>query len=91
MPEHPRATRTRQLFHALWDEGDLEAPLATLASDVVWVNDIGAGPLRELRGRDQVRAMELWAIPFLPPPLRQPHVERCRKNRLTGRVGWRFG
>ena len=48
--EHPNATRIRNLFLA-GNAGDLEAADALAADDIVWINDIGAGPWRELIGK----------------------------------------
>lgn len=51
--EHPNATHIRTLFLAA-NAGDFEAADALTADDIVWINDIGAGPWRELIGRDAV-------------------------------------
>jgi|GEM_PF-1984088 len=80
MPEHPRAAHARALFHALWDEGDLESPLASLSPGVVWINDIGAGPLRELWGRDDVLAMQLWWFDFFGGTFRHELIDICASD-----------
>jgi ketosteroid isomerase-like protein len=80
MPEHPRAIQARQLFHALWDDGDMEATIEAMSADVVWVNDIGAGPLRELRGRDQVRALLLWWFDFFDGNCRHELIDVCASD-----------
>ena len=80
MPEHPLATRTRRDFHSLWDDGDFQPALDTLADDVVWVNDIGAGPLRELRGKDEVIAMQLWWFDFFAANFRHELIDVCASD-----------
>ena len=80
MTEHPQATRARQLFHALWDDGDIEGTLGAMSADVVWVNDIGAGPMRELRGRDRVRALLLWWFDFFDGNCRQELIDVCASD-----------
>ena len=80
MPEHPRAIQARQLFHALWDDGDMEATIEAMLADVVWVNDIGAGPPRELRGRDQVRALLLWWFDFFDGNCRHELIDVCASD-----------
>jgi ketosteroid isomerase-like protein len=55
--EHPRLVSTREAFEAL-KAGDLEPILAQTADDVVMVNDLGAGPWRELHGKEAV--LEFW-------------------------------
>jgi ketosteroid isomerase-like protein len=54
MAEHENATRCRVAFEALWQNADLEPTLALLADDVVWINDIGAGPWHEFHGKQGV-------------------------------------
>ncbi|MEJ2869113.1 nuclear transport factor 2 family protein [Actinomycetospora sp. OC33-EN08] len=51
--DHPNLVRVRDAMAALAD-GDVEPTVALMAEDVVMVNDVGAGPWRELRGRDAV-------------------------------------
>lgn len=80
MTEHPQATHARQLFDALWDDGDMGPSLASMASEVVWVNDLGAGPLRELRGRDQVSAMQLWWFDFFAGNFRHELIDVCASD-----------
>jgi ketosteroid isomerase-like protein len=51
--EHPNLVRTREAFEAL-KVGDLEPIMTQTADDIVMVNDLGAGPWRELHGKDAV-------------------------------------
>ena len=44
------------------------------------VNDIGAGPLRELRGRDEVRALLLWWFDFFDGNCRQELIDVCASD-----------
>src|SRR4051794_15925897 len=55
--EHPNATFARNLYAAL-AAGDVATAFDALADDLVLVNDIGAGPWRELRGKQAV--LEFW-------------------------------
>jgi ketosteroid isomerase-like protein len=56
MPEHPNATVFRAGFQALWERGDVAPFLTLLRDDVEWINDIGAGPWREIHGKEAVLA-----------------------------------
>lgn len=58
--DHPNLVRLRDAMAALAG-GDVEPTLALMREDVVMVNDIGAGPWRELRGRDAVLGF-WWAF-----------------------------
>lgn len=49
--DHPNATHFRQVFAAV-AQGDLAPLIAVLPDDFVNLNDIGAGPWRDVRGRD---------------------------------------
>lgn len=51
--DHPNLGRFRRALEAL-AQGDVDPTVALLHEDVVMVNDVGAGPWRELRGRDAV-------------------------------------
>ncbi|MDL5160388.1 nuclear transport factor 2 family protein [Actinomycetospora termitidis] len=51
--DHPNLVRLRGALEALAG-GDVEPTVALMHPDVVMINDIGAGPWRELRGRDAV-------------------------------------
>jgi ketosteroid isomerase-like protein len=54
MKEHENAARVRAAYDAMWQHGD-SAPLVTLMDDdIVWINDVGAGPWRELQGAQVV-------------------------------------
>ena len=55
--EHPTATTTREAFAAL-AAGDLEPVFTRMTDDFVMRNDIGAGPWREIHGKDGV--LEFW-------------------------------
>jgi ketosteroid isomerase-like protein len=57
MPEHPNAMSAREEFEALWQKGDFEPALARMHDEVHWVNDIGAGPWHECRGKQAVADM----------------------------------
>ncbi len=48
--EHPNATRIRSLWQAA-NAGDQGAADGFVADDIVWSNDIGAGPWREVVGK----------------------------------------
>jgi hypothetical protein len=58
----------------------MEATIEAMSADVVWVNDIGAGPLRELRGRDQVRALLLWWFDFFDGNCRHELIDVCASD-----------
>ena len=55
--EHPHVTRFREA-HAALVSGDIEPCWALMREDFVNVNDIGAGPWRENRGREAM--MRFW-------------------------------
>jgi ketosteroid isomerase-like protein len=55
--EHPNATFARNLYTAL-AAGDVATVFDALADDLVMINDIGAGPWRELYGKQAV--LEFW-------------------------------
>ena len=55
--EHPNATFARNLYAAL-AAGDVATVFDALTDDLVLINDIGAGPWRELRGKQAV--LEFW-------------------------------
>jgi ketosteroid isomerase-like protein len=55
--EHPTATTARQAFAAL-AAGDIEPVFALMTDDFLMLNDIGAGPWREVRGKDGV--LDFW-------------------------------
>jgi ketosteroid isomerase-like protein len=55
--EHPNATFARNLYAAL-AAGDVATAFDALSDDLVLLNDIGAGPWRELRGKQAV--LEFW-------------------------------
>lgn len=80
MPEHPNATRARALFHALWDDGNTDAALDSLSDEFVWINDIGAGPCREVRGRDGALALQLWWFDFFAGNFRHELVDICASD-----------
>lgn len=81
MYDHPLATRTREQFRLLWEEGDPQPAFDALADDVVWRNDIGAGPLRLMRGRDDVIAMLLWWTEFFEGTFRHDLIDVCASDR----------
>ena len=81
MPDHPLATRAREQFRLLWEDGDPQPAFGALADDVVWRNDIGAGPLRLLRGKDEVIAMLLWWTEFFEGTFRHELVDVCASDR----------
>jgi ketosteroid isomerase-like protein len=55
--EHANATAARNLYAAL-AAGDLATVFATIDDDILMLNDIGAGPWREVRGKPAV--LEFW-------------------------------
>lgn len=62
--EHPNATRIRNLFVA-GNAGDFEAADALAADDIIWINDIGAGPWHELVGKSAVLEFSMnWQVLF---------------------------
>ena len=56
--EHPNATRIRSLWLAA-NAGDPTAAEELVADDIVWANDIGAGPWRELVGKEACQSFGL--------------------------------
>jgi hypothetical protein len=80
MSEHPLATRSRELFRAVWDDGDFQPFIDSLADDVAWTNDIGAGPMRALHGKDQVIAMQIWWFDFFAGNFRHELIDVCASD-----------
>jgi len=81
MADHPLATRTRDQFRSLWVDGDPQPTFDALADDVIWRNDIGAGPFRQLHGKDEVIAMILWWTDFFDGSFRQELIDVCASDR----------
>ena len=52
--DHPNAVRFRTAFDDLWERGELDPTTRLLRDDVVWVNDIGAGPFHRGAGKESV-------------------------------------
>ena len=52
--EHPNATRFRNAFDDLWAHGDIESSMNLMRDDIVWINDIGAGPFHRFDGKEAV-------------------------------------
>jgi ketosteroid isomerase-like protein len=62
--EHPNLTRVRETFAAL-AAGDVEPSWAMMREDFVNLNDVGAGPWREQRGREaMMRFWDGWMVLF---------------------------
>ena len=55
--EHPNATLARNIYAAL-AASDVATAFDVLSDDLVLINDIGAGPWRELHGKQAV--LEFW-------------------------------
>ncbi len=81
MADHPLAARAREQFHSLWDDGDPQPAFDALADDVVWRNDIGAGPLRLMRSKDEVIAMFVWWTEFFESTFRHELIDVCASDR----------
>lgn len=86
MSEHPLATRSRELFRAVWDDGDFQPFIDSLADDVAWTNDIGAGPMRALRGKAEVVAMQLWWFDFFAGDFRHELIDVCASDQRVIQV-----
>lgn len=52
--ENENAARVRAAYDALWQRGDSALLVALMHDDIVWINDVGAGPWRELQGAQVV-------------------------------------
>jgi len=52
--DHPNAVRFRTAFNDLWERGDQEPILRLLRDDVIWINDIGAGPFHRIDGKESL-------------------------------------
>lgn len=81
MSDHPLAARVREQFRALWDDGDPQPAFDALADDIVWRNDIGAGPLRLMRNKDEVIAMFVWWTDFFEGSFRHELIDVCASDR----------
>ncbi len=80
MPEHPNATRARLAFEALW-QGDPAPSLALLHDDVHWVNDIGAGPWHEFRGKQGFLELFSGWTSFFDGGFEQQLIDTCASDR----------
>ncbi len=80
MPEHPNATRARLAFEALWQGGDLAPSLALLHDDVHWVNDIGAGPWHEVRGKQGFRELFSGWMSLFDGGFEQQLIDTCASD-----------
>jgi ketosteroid isomerase-like protein len=80
MPVHPNADRARKIFDALWINGDSQPLLDASTDDFEWVNDIGAGPWRVLRGKDEAIAMQLWWFAFFEGNFRHELIDICASD-----------
>jgi len=68
--EHPHATKFRALIDSI-AEGDLATIYAATSEDFWAVNDIGAGPWREVHGRDAFFAFFGEFVAYLEGTFRQ--------------------
>ena len=80
MPTHPQAERARKLFDSLWVDGDMQTVLDAHDDDFVWINDIGAGPFREVRGKDAALAMQMWWFEFFDGTFRHELIDICASD-----------
>ena len=71
--EHPNATFARNVYAAL-AAGDLATAFDALADDLVLINDVGAGPWRELRGTRVILAHARCTINAPSGPLAGEHA-----------------
>jgi hypothetical protein len=79
--EHPHATRFRRAFEELWEQSNPQLALGGLCEDVIWRNDIGAGPWRMVRGQIGVAAMLLWSQDFFEGTFHQQLIDVCASDR----------
>jgi len=86
MSDHPLAAHSRELFRAVWDDGDFQPFIDTLADDVVWNNDIGAGPMRHLRGKSEAIAMQLWWFDFFAGNFHHELIDVCASDQRVIQV-----
>ncbi len=75
MPEHPNAAHFRTIFEALWVDGDMQPMIDGTADDYDWHNDIGAGPWRHLRGKEEALAFSMWWMTFFDGTFRHELVD----------------
>jgi ketosteroid isomerase-like protein len=68
--EHPNATEFRKVLDAI-ARGDVEMMYAATHEDFVNINDIGAGPWREVHGRDAFFAFFGQFVEYLEGTFRQ--------------------
>lgn len=80
MSEHPNATRFRAIFNAFWVDGDMQPMIDSAADDYVWINDIGAGPWRQLQGKDEAMAFGLWWTDFFEGTFRHELIDVCASD-----------
>jgi len=80
MPEHPNAERRRAIFHAFWDDGDVQPMLDVIGDEYEWFNDIGAGPFRHLQNKDEAWAFSMWWMDFFGGTFRYELIDVCASD-----------
>jgi ketosteroid isomerase-like protein len=83
MAEHPNATRFRLAFEALWQRADGDPTMALLADDVVWINDIGAGPWHEFHGKQGVETLFTEWMAFFDGGFEHRLIDICASDRTV--------
>jgi ketosteroid isomerase-like protein len=79
--EHPNARRFRAAFAGIWERGDMQVIDELVRDDVEWINDIGAGPFRQLDGKPAVYSMfDQWMALF-DGGFRHELIDVCASDR----------
>jgi ketosteroid isomerase-like protein len=81
MTEHPNAIRYRRAFEALWERGDQSVLDAMCRPDAEWINDIGAGPWRELRTPEAIAEFLAGWYQLFDGGFRHELIDVCASDR----------
>ena len=78
--DHPNAVRFRSAFDDMWRCGDIEPTLQLMRDDVVWINDIGAGPFHRGDGKESLLALVTDWMALFDGTFTQELVDICASD-----------
>jgi ketosteroid isomerase-like protein len=78
--DHPNAVRFRSAFDDMWRCGDIEPTLQLMRDDVVWINDIGAGPFHRGDGKESLLALVTEWMALFDGTFTQELVDICASD-----------
>jgi len=78
--DHTNAVRFRSAFDDMWRCGDIEPTLQLMRDDVVWINDIGAGPFHRGDGKESLLALVTEWMALFDGTFTQELVDICASD-----------